>query len=147
MILITGNVVGNGIFTTIYFLAAELPHLSLCIELRILGGLMTICEALTYAELAGMFPLAGERLPFFESRLRQVGRVYFRLGNLLGHRARLPGSHVHRAGQLSEDLSAYRWIPGQIACHLNNPCNCRFHKRNRPDRLKDLLHIAKDGIF
>jgi|AMWB02.1.fsa_nt_gi APA family basic amino acid/polyamine antiporter len=58
-LLIVGNVIGAGIFTTAGFLAGELPHPLLFIGIWLLGGFLTICGALTYAELAAMYPLAG----------------------------------------------------------------------------------------
>lgn len=59
VLLIVGNVIGAGIFTTSGFLANELPHPWLFLGIWGLGGLLTLCGALTYAELAGMYPLAG----------------------------------------------------------------------------------------
>ena len=58
-LLVVGNVVGAGIFTTSGFLAKELPHPLFFIGIWVLGGFITILGALTYAELAGMFPRAG----------------------------------------------------------------------------------------
>lgn len=58
-LLVVGNVVGAGIFTTSGFLAKELPHPLFFIGIWILGGVVTLLGALTYAELAGMFPKAG----------------------------------------------------------------------------------------
>jgi basic amino acid/polyamine antiporter, APA family len=59
VLLIVGNVIGAGIFTTSGFLAGELPDPYYFIGIWIIGGLLTICGALTYAELAALFPLAG----------------------------------------------------------------------------------------
>lgn len=58
-LLVVGNVVGAGIFTTSGFLAKELPHPLFFIGIWVFGGLVTLLGALTYAELAGMFPKAG----------------------------------------------------------------------------------------
>ncbi len=58
-LLVIGNVIGAGIFTTGGFLAGELPHPLLFIGIWLLGGLLTIFGALTYSELAAMYPLAG----------------------------------------------------------------------------------------
>jgi hypothetical protein len=58
-LIIIGNVVGAGIFTTSGFLAGELPHPLFFIGIWIIGGLLTLCGALTYAETAGMFPHSG----------------------------------------------------------------------------------------
>ena len=66
ILLVIGNVVGAGIFTTSGFLAGELPQPLGFIGVWILGGLLTLCGALTYAELAGMFPQAGGDYQFLK---------------------------------------------------------------------------------
>jgi APA family basic amino acid/polyamine antiporter len=66
-LLVVGNVIGAGIFTTSGFLAGELPHPLLFIGIWILGGLITFFGALTYAELAGMFPKAGGDYQFLKA--------------------------------------------------------------------------------
>jgi APA family basic amino acid/polyamine antiporter len=53
MMLIVGNVVGVGIFTTSRILAGELANPWLFIGIWIIGGLLTLCGALTYAEMRG----------------------------------------------------------------------------------------------
>jgi APA family basic amino acid/polyamine antiporter len=57
--LVVGNVVGAGIFTTSGFLAGELPNPWLFTGIWIIGGLLTLCGALTYAEMTSMFPRSG----------------------------------------------------------------------------------------
>ena len=59
ILLVVGNVVGAGIFTTSGFLAGELPQPTLFIAIWVLGGLLTLCGACAYAELAALYPLAG----------------------------------------------------------------------------------------
>ena len=59
VLLVVGNVIGAGIFTTSGFLAGELPDAGLFIGIWALGGFLTVCGALTYAELAALYPLAG----------------------------------------------------------------------------------------
>jgi APA family basic amino acid/polyamine antiporter len=66
LLLVIGNVIGAGIFTTSGFLASELPHPWLFLGIWLLGGLLTLAGALTYAELAGMFPLAGGDYQFLK---------------------------------------------------------------------------------
>ena len=67
ILLVIGNTIGAGIFTTSGFLASELPEPLLFICIWILGGFITLCGALTYAELAGMFPLAGGDYQFLKA--------------------------------------------------------------------------------
>lgn len=59
VMLVVGNVVGAGIFTTSGFLAGELADPRLFIGIWIVGGLLTLCGALTYAEMTSMFPRSG----------------------------------------------------------------------------------------
>lgn len=66
-LIIIGNVVGAGIFTTSGFLAGELPHPLFFIGIWIIGGLLTLCGALTYAEMAGMFPHSGGDYQFLKA--------------------------------------------------------------------------------
>jgi basic amino acid/polyamine antiporter, APA family len=66
-LLVIGNVVGAGIFTTSGFLANELPHPSLFLAIWIIGGLLTIFGALTYGEMAGMFPYSGGDYQFLKA--------------------------------------------------------------------------------
>jgi APA family basic amino acid/polyamine antiporter len=64
--LVVGNVVGAGIFTTSGFLAGELPQPMLFIAIWVIGGLLTLCGALTYAEMASMFPRSGGDYQFLK---------------------------------------------------------------------------------
>ncbi|OPX95285.1 MAG: Serine/threonine exchanger SteT [Syntrophorhabdus sp. PtaU1.Bin002] len=57
--LVVGNVVGAGIFTTAGFLAGELNNPWFFAGIWIIGGLLTLCGALTYAEMTSMFPRSG----------------------------------------------------------------------------------------
>lgn len=58
-ILVVGNTVGAGIFTTAGFMAKELPNPWLFAGIWIIGGVLTLCGALTYAEMTSMFPRSG----------------------------------------------------------------------------------------
>ena len=57
--LVVGNVVGAGIFTTASFLAGQVAQPSVFLLVWVVGGLLTLCGTFTYAELGAMFPRAG----------------------------------------------------------------------------------------
>ncbi len=57
--IIVGNIIGIGIFTTTGLVADVLPNSKMILFVWILGGLLTLCGALTYAELGAMLPQAG----------------------------------------------------------------------------------------
>ena len=57
--LVVGCIVGVGIFRTASSIAGQLPWPSLILLLWIIGGLLSLCGALCYAELASMYPSSG----------------------------------------------------------------------------------------
>ena len=58
-LLTIGSVLGTGIFITTGDIARAVPHAGLILLLWLLGGLLTLAGALTYAELGAMYPRAG----------------------------------------------------------------------------------------
>jgi len=54
-----GSVLGTAVFITTADVARVLPHPGLVVAVWVLGGVLTLAGALTYAELGGMFPEAG----------------------------------------------------------------------------------------
>ncbi|OGX28696.1 MAG: hypothetical protein A3B78_03160 [Omnitrophica WOR_2 bacterium RIFCSPHIGHO2_02_FULL_67_20] len=57
--LVIGCIVGVGIFRTASSIAGALPSAPLILGLWAVGGLLSLCGALSYAELAAMFPATG----------------------------------------------------------------------------------------
>ena len=57
--LVIGAVVGSGIFMTPGIIAAGLPSPGLLLTVWLAGGLITLCGALSFAELGAMYPQAG----------------------------------------------------------------------------------------
>jgi APA family basic amino acid/polyamine antiporter len=66
ILLTVGSVLGTGIFITTADIARVLPHPALILFVWVLGGILTIAGALTYAELGGMFPRAGGQYQFLK---------------------------------------------------------------------------------
>ena len=58
-LLVIGGIIGSGIFLTTGPMAAALPSPSLLILAWVLGSLFAVFGALTYAEMATMFPRSG----------------------------------------------------------------------------------------
>lgn len=61
-----GSILGTGIFITTGDIARALPHPGLILALWVVGGLLTIAGALSYAELGAMFPRAGGQYHFLK---------------------------------------------------------------------------------
>lgn len=59
ILLVIGSVIGSGIFMTTGIIAGHLPSPILILAAWIAGGFITICGALSFAELGAMFPRAG----------------------------------------------------------------------------------------
>lgn len=57
--LVVSNVIGVGIFTTPGLIAGLLPDPLLCLGVWLAGGVLALCGALAYAELAARLPRAG----------------------------------------------------------------------------------------
>lgn len=66
-LLVVGNVVGAGIFTTSGLLAQELPHPGLFVLIWAIGGALSLAGALTYAEMASALPYAGGDYQFLKA--------------------------------------------------------------------------------
>ena len=58
-LLVIGCIVGVGIFRTASSIGAHLTAPSAILAVWVIGGLVSICGALCYAELAAMFPASG----------------------------------------------------------------------------------------
>lgn len=54
-----GSIVGTGIFITTSDIARAVPHPGLIVLVWMIGGILTLTGALTYAELGAMYPKAG----------------------------------------------------------------------------------------
>jgi basic amino acid/polyamine antiporter, APA family len=76
--LAVADMVGIGVFTSLGFQVKDLPSGFSLMTLWLVGGLMALCGALSYAELAAMFPRSGGEYNF-------LSRTYHRaIGFLAG---------------------------------------------------------------
>ena len=72
-----GACIGSGIFVTPADIVSEVPNVSLVILVWILGGVLAMTGALTFAELASLFPKAGGVYVFLkEAYGDHVGFIY-----------------------------------------------------------------------
>lgn len=58
-LFVIGSVIGSGIFLTTGSMAAVLPSASLILIAWVLGGVISLCGGLTYAEMGAMYPRSG----------------------------------------------------------------------------------------
>lgn len=57
--VVIGSTIGSGIFRTPAIIADRVPSVGPMLSIWVIGGLLALCGALTYAELGAMFPRSG----------------------------------------------------------------------------------------
>ncbi len=57
--IVVANMVGTGVFVSLGFQAGDLPSGFVIVLLWLLGGLLSFCGAVSYAELGAMLPRSG----------------------------------------------------------------------------------------
>jgi len=72
VMLVVGNTIGTGIFTTSGFIIKELKDPGALLLVWILGGLIALFGAISYAELGKMFPRAGGEYTFLRESFGEV---------------------------------------------------------------------------
>jgi len=98
--VVIGSTIGSGIFRTPATIAQRVDDVPLFLLSWVLGGAVTLCGALTYAELAAMFPRSGGIYVFIREAFGPLPAFLFGWGELLIIR---PGAY----GAISITSSAY----------------------------------------
>ena len=68
--VVIANMVGTGVFTSLGFQLLELESGFVLLLLWVIGGVIALCGAMTYAELGAALPRSGGEYNF-------LGRIYF----------------------------------------------------------------------
>ena len=74
--LVAGTMIGSGIFVVSAEISRDVGSSGWLIGVWVLTGIMTICVALCYAELAAMMPHAGGQYVYLRERLPLWGFLY-----------------------------------------------------------------------
>src|SRR5881227_2424428 len=98
--VVIGSTIGSGIFRTPASIAQRVDDVPLFLLSWVLGGAVTLCGALTYAELAAMFPRSGGIYVFIREAFGPLPAFLFGWAELLIIR---PGAY----GAISITSSAY----------------------------------------
>ncbi|MDG1438368.1 MAG: amino acid permease, partial [Emcibacteraceae bacterium] len=64
MAIVIANMIGTGIFTSLGFQLADITSGFVIMALWVIGGLMSLCGALCYAELGSRLPRSGGEYNF-----------------------------------------------------------------------------------
>jgi amino acid transporter len=98
--VLVGSTIGSGIFRTPASVAARVDDVPLFLLAWVIGGVVALCGALTYAELAAMFPRSGGIYVFIRESFGALPAFLFGWAELLIIR---PGAY----GAISITASAY----------------------------------------
>jgi amino acid transporter len=98
--VVIGSTIGSGIFRTPAGVAQKIDDVPLFLTAWVLGGVVAVCGALTYAELAAMFPRSGGIYVFLREAFGPVTAFLFGWAELLIIR---PGAY----GAIGITASAY----------------------------------------
>ncbi|HTR21151.1 MAG TPA: amino acid permease [Gemmatimonadales bacterium] len=98
--VLVGSTIGSGIFRTPASIAAQVQSVPLFLLAWVLGGVVAVCGALTYAELAALFPRSGGVYVFLREAFGPLPAFLFGWAELLVIR---PGAY----GAISITASAY----------------------------------------
>ena len=95
-----GSTIGSGIFRTPATVAARVEDVGMFLAIWVVGGIVAVCGALTYAELAALFPRSGGIYVFIREGFGPLPAFLFGWAELLVIR---PGAF----GAISITASAY----------------------------------------
>src|ERR1039458_6022170 len=83
VLLVIGNVIGSGIFLTSGVMLQRRPSYSFLILAWIVGGVLALAGALTYAEMGAMFPSSGGLYLFLHEAYGPLPAFLFGWASLL----------------------------------------------------------------
>ena len=108
-----GTILGSAIFVAAAFVPREVPHPTLALLLWVIGGLITIAGALTYAELGTMFPEAGGQYSYIKQAFGPLWGFLFGWTSLLAIQS---GANAFLGVAFGEYLGAF--IPFFSSTHI-----------------------------
>jgi amino acid transporter len=90
--VLVGSTIGSGIFRSPAGIAARVPEIGLYVVIWVLGGLFTLCGALTYAELSALLPNTGGVFVYLREGFGRLPAFLFGWSELLILRASALGA-------------------------------------------------------
>ena len=99
-----GTILGSAIFVAAAFVPREVPHPTLALLLWVIGGLIAIAGALTYAELGTMFPEAGGQYQYLKQAFGPLWGFLFGWTSFLAIQA---GANAYLGVAFGEYLGAF----------------------------------------
>src|SRR5499427_3909619 len=90
--VLVGSTIGSGIFRSPAGIAGKVPGIGIYVAIWVLGGLLTLCGALTYAELSALFPNTGGVFVYLREGFGRLPAFLFGWSELLILRASALGA-------------------------------------------------------
>lgn len=108
-----GTILGSAIFLAAAFVPREVPHPTLALLIWVIGGLIVMTGALTYAELGTMFPEAGGQYEYLRQAFGPLWGFLFGWTSLVAIQA---GANAYLGVALGEYLGAF--VPFVSTSHI-----------------------------
>ena len=99
-----GTILGSAIFIAAAFVPREVPHPTLALLLWVVGGLIAVAGALTYAELGAMFPHAGGQYHYIKQAFGPLWGFLFGWTSLIAIQS---GANAYLGVAFGEYLGAF----------------------------------------
>lgn len=99
ILLVVSGIVGSGVFKKVAPMAAELGSPLLIIACWVAAGLVSLTGALTYAEMAGMFPQSGGEYVYFKNVYGRLFAFLYGWGAFMVVRTATIAALAHIFGQ------------------------------------------------
>ena len=117
--LALANMIGTGVFTSLGFQVAAIPSPFLILLLWVLGGVIALCGALSYAELAAALPRSGGEYHFLSQIYHPaVGFMAGFVSVAVGFSAPIALAAIALGKYLAAALPGLQAVPVSIAAVL-----------------------------
>ena len=113
--IVVGTIIGSGIFLVPQEMMRAVGSAGMVYLAWIVGGVLTLFGAMTYAELGAMMPQRRRRIRFSPQRLRRYSSVSLYVDLVCGRQARIDRHCHHRPGPYSWRFPCIRrWVDGVV---------------------------------
>ncbi|GAB3797343.1 amino acid permease [Spirosoma humi] len=114
ILLVVSGIVGSGVFKKVAPMAAELGSPLLVLACWIMAGVVSLAGALTYAEMAGMFPQSGGEYLYFKKTYGRLFAFLYGWGAFTVMRTATIAALAHIFGQSLITLTGSQWASAEL---------------------------------
>ncbi|AKD55415.1 APC family permease [Spirosoma radiotolerans] len=114
ILLVVSGIVGSGVFKKVAPMAAELGSPLLVLSCWVMAGVVSLAGALTYAEMAGMFPQSGGEYLYFKKVYGRLFAFLYGWGAFTVMRTATIAALAHIFGQSLITLTGSQGAPAEL---------------------------------